>query len=130
MGCCRGGRVVDELAGGLVRLIASFLHAIFQAVVEALFRVLFEIIFVTLGRILKALFRTVAYVVRLILWNADRLYRALVQRLRRTVRRPALAHGLALGLLVFGGFVCGASASTLYHRVHPINQAAALDDQR
>jgi hypothetical protein len=126
MGRCRGGRVVDELAGGLVRLIASFFHAIFQAVFEAVFRVLFQIVFEALFRIVSAIFRSVVYIVRLSLWKADGLYRALVQRLCDQVRRPALAHALALALLIFGGFMCDASASTLYHRAHPTHYTASL----
>jgi hypothetical protein len=122
--------VVDELAGGFVRLIGSFFHAIFQAVFEAFFRALFQIVFEFLGRILFAVMRGIAFLGKLILWPVYLLYEALFRRLRRSVRRPVLAHGLAVALLMSGGFVCGASASTLYHRVHPIDGAAALEDQR
>jgi len=128
MGYCRGGRVVDELAGGLIRLIASFFHAIFQVIFEALLRVLFQIVLEILGRIFSAFIRAITYVGFLILWSADRVYDALFQRLHRVVRRRALAHGLALALLMFSGFVCGAGASTLYHGAHP-TQAALLADE-
>jgi len=120
--------VVDELAGLVARGIGALLHAIFQTIVEALFRVLFEIVFVTILRILSAIYHSIVYVARLMLWKADRIYRAFVERLRRGARRPVLAHGLALVLLSFGGFVCGASASTLYHNVHPIHHSGSTSD--
>lgn len=121
--------MVDELVGGFFRLIASLLHAIFQAVLEVLFRVLIEIVFESLARIVSAIFRTVVYIIRLSLLKADGLYRALVQYLRRVVRQAALAHGLALALLIVVGFACGASASTLYHHVHPVDRAASVNNQ-
>jgi hypothetical protein len=121
--------VVDELAGGFVRLIASFFHAIFQAVFEALFRAVFQIVFEIIGRGVLAFIRGVAYVGKLILWPADHLYHALFQRVRRTVRQSVLAHGLAIVLLMLGGFLFGASASTLYHGAHPTYDAASLVDQ-
>jgi hypothetical protein len=121
--------VVDDLAGGIVRAIFSLLHEIMRAIFEALFRVLFEIVFTTIGRIFSALFRFIAYLCHLGLWAADRGYEIVFERVRRIARRPMLAHGLALVLLMSCGFLVGAGASTIYHLAPSYATAASIQDQ-
>ena len=121
--------MVDELAGGVVRAIASLLHAIFQIIFEALLRVLFEIVFEIFGRIFSAIFRCICFIGRLLLWPADLAYAALFARIRRRVHRVALAHACAVALLMASGFMIGAGASLVYHRTPGAATAASLLEQ-
>jgi len=121
--------VVDELAGGVIRAIASLLHAIVQIIFEALVRVLLEILFEIFGRIFGAIFRLIAFISRLLLWPVDRVYAALYAWLQRSMQTPARAHACAVVLLMSCGFMIGASASAIYHQSPGYATAATLADQ-
>jgi hypothetical protein len=121
--------VVDELVGGVVRVIASLLHPIVQIIYEVLFRVVLEIVCEILRRIFSPIFRVLAFIGRVLLWPAECAYTALFAWSRRNVRQPVLAHAFALALLISGGFLTGAGASTLYHQVPGYKAAASLPER-
>ena len=95
--------MVDDLAEGFSRAIHAVVRAVFRLVLEAIGR-----LFSALGRMFISLY--------------DRFF----QRLRHAVRSRILAHGLAIALLMLGGFVFGFGASAFYHQ-SPTHQTAPLD---
>ncbi len=105
--------MAEELAEGLFRAILALLRSVAGFLVDVLREVLVEIFLRGLARLFIAFIEVMGFLIQLTLWLAEAL---LSLALRRVVeKRTALVYGLAIVLLMAGGFGIGATASVIYH---------------
>jgi hypothetical protein len=121
--------VVEDLAAGFFRGLLALVHTVARQAIEVFWHAVIETVAEIVGRILLAIFRAIAYVVRLLLFPIEWLYRALLDRVARGVPSPAFAHVIAIAVLMSSGFIIGAGASAIYHLTPGYVRAASLPEQ-
>jgi hypothetical protein len=120
---------VEDLAAGFFRGLLALVHAVARLAVDIFWHAVGEVVADIVGRIFSAIFKSIAFVVRVLLAPVEWLYRVLFDRVRRSVTSPALAHLVAVVALIFCGFMIGAGASLIYHQGPDTAMEASLADQ-
>jgi hypothetical protein len=124
IGVCR---VVEDLAVGFFRGLLVLVHAIARLAVDFFWDVVREAFGEIAGRIFGAIFKAIAYVVRFLMTPIEFAYRTLFERVARKVTSPALAHLIAVAMLVICGFCVGFGSSIAVHAATDSRTTVALE---
>ena len=120
--------MVEDLAEGFFRGLLALVHAVARIAVDFFRHAVLETVAELVVRIFSAIVKAIVLAVRFGLSPVEWLYRALFDRVERRVTSPALAHLVAMTVLMFCGFMIGAGASLVYHQPPATATAASLPD--
>ena len=120
--------MVEDLAEGFFRGLFALVHAIARLAVDFFRHAVLEILAELVVRIFSAIVKAFVLAVRFFLSPVEWLYRALFDRVKRRATSPALAHLVAMAVLMFCGFMIGAGASLAYHQAPATATAASLPE--